>query len=129
MILELFISQLTYRLHTTLGSSVPSERVFSAMKLTHSRLCTTLTTERVDKLLYIQVNCRVLRRPLHPIKKQADEEEDILMNLEVEDLGRADEDEVGDVAYHAGRNYFKCPKKHRRDLVKSALIVDTLANK
>lgn len=84
MILELFISQLAYRLHTMLGSSVPSERVFSAMKLTHSRLCATLTTERVDKLLYIQVNCRVLRRPLHAIKKQADEEEDIIMDLEVQ---------------------------------------------
>ena len=68
------------------------------MKLTYSRLCTALTTERVDKLLYIQVNCRVLRRPLHAIKKQADEEEDIIMDLEVEDLGHADEDEVGDVA-------------------------------
>ena len=56
------IYRLAYRLHNTLGSSVPSERAFSAMKLTHSRLCAALTTERVDKLLYIQVNCRVLRR-------------------------------------------------------------------
>jgi hypothetical protein len=32
------------------------------------------------------------------LKKQADEEEEIIMDLEVEDLGHADEDEVGDVA-------------------------------
>jgi hypothetical protein len=98
-ILELFY-QLAYRLHNTFANSIPSERIFSAMKLTHSRFsCAALATERVEKLLYIQVNRRVLRRPLHITKKQADEEEgNAIMDLEVEDLGRADEDEVGDAA-------------------------------
>jgi hypothetical protein len=97
-ILELFY-QPAYRLHNTFANSIPSERNFSAMKLTHSRFCAALATKRVEKLLYIQVNRRVLRRPLHITKKQADEEEgNTIMDLEVEDLGHADEDEIGDAA-------------------------------
>lgn len=88
MILELFY-QPAYRLHNTL-----------AMKLTHSRLCAALAAARIERLLYVQVDRRVLRRPLHITKKQADEEgENTIMDLEVGDLGHTDENEVGGVAY------------------------------
>jgi hAT family C-terminal dimerisation region len=78
--------QLAYRIHCTLANSVPSERAFSAINLTHTKLRSKLAPERVDKLLYVQINRRVLRRDLHATRKQADEEEVIIEDVDMEDI-------------------------------------------
>ena len=46
----------------TLANSVPCERNFSSMNILHSKTRNRLEPEVVDKLLYIQINRRVLRR-------------------------------------------------------------------
>jgi hypothetical protein len=62
------IGVLACRFNQTLCSSVPSERGFSAMKLIHSQMRNRLAEDRVDKLIYIHMNQRVLRRK--PKKKR-----------------------------------------------------------
>ena len=56
------LSTLAHRLFYTLANSVPCERNFSSMKVLHSKLRSRLTIERVNKLLYIQINRRTLKR-------------------------------------------------------------------
>ena len=46
----------------TTANSVPSERAFSAMKAVHSPTRNKLTPERVNKLLFVYLNTRVLNR-------------------------------------------------------------------
>jgi len=41
---------------------VPCERAFSALHQLHTKTRNALTPERVDKLLYIQINSRTLKR-------------------------------------------------------------------
>jgi hypothetical protein len=50
------------RLHHAHATSVPFERAFSALKFIHSPLRNSLTDARVDKLQFIYLNSRVLRR-------------------------------------------------------------------
>jgi hypothetical protein len=50
------------RVFHTLTNEVPSQRVFSAMKILHSKTRNRLREDRVDKLLFIQINLRTLRR-------------------------------------------------------------------
>jgi hypothetical protein len=62
------------------------------MNLTHTKLRSKLAPERVDKLLYVQINRRVLRRDLHAIRKQADEEEVIILeDVDMEDIWGLDD--------------------------------------
>jgi hypothetical protein len=56
------LAKLATRVFHTLANEVPSERVFSAMKTLHSKTRNRLTEERVDKLLFIQINLRTLNR-------------------------------------------------------------------
>jgi hAT family C-terminal dimerisation region len=56
------LTKLATRIFHTLANEIPSERVFSAMKLLHSIVRNRLSEERVDKLLFIQINLRTLRR-------------------------------------------------------------------
>jgi hypothetical protein len=65
------------------------------MNLTHTKLRSKLAPERVDKLLYVQINRRVLRRDLHAIRKQADEEEVIILeDVDMEDIWGLDDQET-----------------------------------
>jgi hypothetical protein len=54
--------KLADRLFYTLANSVPCERNFSSMNILHSKARSRLTMERINKLLYIQINRRTLRR-------------------------------------------------------------------
>jgi hypothetical protein len=71
------LSKLADRILQTLANSVPCERHFSALNLLHSKTRNALLPERVDKLLYVQINRRTLRRdPLVKVLKDEDEDED-----------------------------------------------------
>ena len=56
------LAMLAIRMLKTIANSVPSERAFSALKATHTITRNRLTAERVNKLLFIQINQRVLKR-------------------------------------------------------------------
>lgn len=75
------LAELATRLIKTTANSVPSERAFSSMKAIHSTTRNRLTAERVNKLLFININTKVLNRArrITNIKKDgdmADESED-----------------------------------------------------
>lgn len=60
------------RLLTTIGNSVPSERVFSAMNYIHSKTRNRLSPQRANKLQYIYMNSRTLvkQNSLEPTTEQ-----------------------------------------------------------
>lgn len=70
------LSKLADRILHTLANSVPCERSFSALNLLHTKTRNALTPERVNKLLYIQINRRTLRREGLMSNIQDDEEEE-----------------------------------------------------
>ena len=49
------------------------------MNILHSKSRNRLTPERVDKLLYIQINCRTLRRDPQFSVLESDDEEDVVV--------------------------------------------------
>jgi hypothetical protein len=55
---------------------VPCERAFSALNQLYIKTRNALTPERVNKLLYIQINSRTLRRDALAEKIFKDEDED-----------------------------------------------------
>ena len=56
------LAQLALRILNTIANSVPCERHFSAMNWIHTPTRSRLTTDRVNKLLFVQLNLRVLNR-------------------------------------------------------------------
>jgi hAT family C-terminal dimerisation region len=70
------LAQLADRVLHTLANSVPCERAFSALNQLHTKTRNLLTPERVNKLLYIQINSRTLRRDAVAGKTLEDEDED-----------------------------------------------------
>ena len=71
------LSQLADRILYILANSVPCERHFSSLNILHTKLRNALTVERVDKLLYIQINRRTLRREgLFKVLEQEEDEDD-----------------------------------------------------
>jgi hAT family C-terminal dimerisation region len=63
------LATLADRLWHTLANEVPSERAFSQMKITKSKTRNRLSDDRVNKLLFIQMNLRALHRQIKPRKK------------------------------------------------------------
>ena len=55
------LAQLALRVLNTIANSVPCERHFSAMNWLHTPTRSRLTSERANKLLFIQLNRRVLQ--------------------------------------------------------------------
>ena len=83
------IGPIAVRLMSTPATSVPSERAFSILNLVHTKLRNRLSIERVDKLQYIYINERVLRKIKTSYNVQIDAEteadmdtEDLLVDLE-----------------------------------------------
>jgi hypothetical protein len=70
------LSQLADRFLQTLANSVPCERHFSALNHLHNKARNHLTPERVNKLLYIQINRRTLRRERSFTMLSEEEEEE-----------------------------------------------------
>lgn len=68
------MAKLADRILHTLANSVPCERNFSAINIIHNKLRNALTIERVNKLLYIQINRRTLRRDPQFGDKNKDED-------------------------------------------------------
>jgi hypothetical protein len=56
------IGPLAIRLMKTPATAVPSERSFSVLNLVHNKLRNRLTTSRVDKLQYIYINERIMKK-------------------------------------------------------------------
>jgi hypothetical protein len=69
---------------------VSYERVFSTLNQLYTKTRNTLTPERVDKLLYIQINSRTLRRDALVKELSKDENEEEEDNLVVD----GDEDAI-----------------------------------
>jgi hAT family protein len=70
------------RVLNTPSNSVPSERSFSAMKLQHSRLRTSLSLTKIHKLCFIHVNRRVLNNSKWKYPKklyELSEEEELML--------------------------------------------------
>jgi len=70
------------------------------MNILHSKNRNRLTPTRIDRLLYVQVNRRTLRREPHCGTSDSDEEEDDAGQLEQEDTlicGLHDEEEGEEV--------------------------------
>jgi hAT family C-terminal dimerisation region len=80
------LAQLADRVLHTLANSVPCERAFSALNQLYIKTRNALTPERVNKLLYIQINSRTLRRDALAGKtlrdENEDEEDDLVMDGE-----------------------------------------------
>jgi hypothetical protein len=70
------LAQLADRVLHILVNLVPCKRAFSALNQLHIKTRNALTPERVDKLLYIQINSRTLRRDALVGKRLKDENED-----------------------------------------------------
>jgi hypothetical protein len=66
------ISSFADKLINTCANSVPSERAWSSMNYIHSKTRNSLSLKTVDKLQFIYINYRTLRK-LH-IKEPTDEE-------------------------------------------------------
>jgi hypothetical protein len=56
------LAQLAVRIFETVANSVASERAFSAMNIIITKLRNRLGAERADKLIFINMNQRVLDR-------------------------------------------------------------------
>ncbi len=56
------IGPLAIRLMNTPATTVPSERSFSVLNLLHNKLRNRLTASRVDKLQYVYINERVIKK-------------------------------------------------------------------
>ena len=72
------LAVLAIRMVKTLANSCPSERAFSTLKATHTNTRNRLQPDRVNKLLFIQINSRVLKRDLTTKRAvvSAEDEED-----------------------------------------------------
>jgi len=68
------IAELAIRLFETPANSVPCERAFSTMNLTHTKYRNRLTVERMHKLCFqVHINRRILDRLRNAMKKWLDE--------------------------------------------------------
>ena len=68
------LAQLAIRILTITANSVPSERAFSTMKLQHTKLRNRLAPSRVDKLVFIHINQRILAAGPKAIHQATEEE-------------------------------------------------------
>jgi hypothetical protein len=80
------LSQLADRVLYILANSIPCERAFSALNQLYIKTRNALTPNRVNKLLYIQINSRTLRRDglVEKLSEDEDEnkEDDLMVNGE-----------------------------------------------
>jgi hAT family C-terminal dimerisation region len=76
------LSQLADRVLHILANSVLCERAFSALNQLYTKTRNALTPERVDKLLYIQINSRTLRRDTLVEDEDKEEEDDLVVDGE-----------------------------------------------
>jgi len=96
------------------------------MNLTHTKLRSKLTLERINKLLYIQINRRVLRRDLHATKKQTDEEEAIILeDVDMEDIWDLDDQETEAVI---GPEVSLQPQTRHKTVPKQSIIAAFLSS-
>jgi hypothetical protein len=79
------LAKLADRILHTLANSVPCERNFSAINIIHNKLRNALTVKKVNKLLYIQINRKTLRRD--PQFRDKDENKDEDEDEVVDDTG------------------------------------------
>jgi len=69
------------RIWATSANSVSSERAFSVQNFIHTKLRNCLHPKRVDKLIYIYMNSRVLKRKQKSPYSLTDEEQVQLENV------------------------------------------------
>lgn len=69
-----FLANIAKRLFHCLANSVPSERSFSAQNYIHCNIRNSLLQDKVDKLSFIYVNYRVLKKVAKSINLLTDDE-------------------------------------------------------
>ena len=79
------------RLFSTPANSVPSERSFSTQNYIHTKIRSSLKSDRVDKLTYIYMNSRVLNakegnRHILTVDEEEQSEEEMIQKIDVEDV-------------------------------------------
>jgi hAT family C-terminal dimerisation region len=72
------LCDLAERVLHTLANSVPCERFFSSIAILHTDRRSKLSPEHVDKLLYIQINRRTLKRDLKTVLPDLSPEDDAM---------------------------------------------------
>jgi hAT family C-terminal dimerisation region len=81
-----FLRRLAMRIFATPANSVPSERAFSAQNFIHTKLRNSLHPSRVDKIVFIYMNSRVLKNqqksPYKMSEKEKVEMEDAALLLD-----------------------------------------------
>jgi len=70
-----FLAQFAIRVFSTPANSVPCERAFSAQNHIHTKECNALDPERVNKLTYVYMNYRVLKKGARSPFSMSEEEE------------------------------------------------------
>jgi hAT family C-terminal dimerisation region len=69
-----FLRRLAMRIFATPANSVPSERAFSAQNFIHTKLRNSLHPSRVDKIVFIYMNSRVLKNQQKSSYKMSEKE-------------------------------------------------------
>ena len=93
------LANIAIRLFHTLANSVPSERFFSVQNLIYNKFRNRLQPTRVNKLTFLDLNCRVLdRKPSEKYQwQQHSQPEELELEDEVLDLGPAPQAEAMEV--------------------------------
>jgi hypothetical protein len=128
------LADFAQRLLSTPPNSLPCERSFSCMKLQQNRLRTHLTIDKLDKLCFIHMNRRTLRRKLTDLKRtlhSLDENEEMAAEI-VMAVADAEEAHTGVVqrmraTEEAEGDLQPARKRHRRDNVILGPVVGTAA--
>jgi hypothetical protein len=118
------LADFAQRLFSTFPNSLPCERSFSCMKLHQNRLRTHLTIDKFDKLCFIYMNRRTLRRKPSDLKRtlhSLDEDEEMAAEI-VMAVADAEEAHTGvlqrvEATEKAGGGLQPARKRHRRDTV------------
>jgi len=108
------MSQLALELLSCTANSVASERAFSAMNFLHSKLRNRMTLERTNKLLFIYINLRSIRKAsgtqeAYEKKVSKEQEAEMLLNWEDDMMETpVDVDDDDDLAYVFNMDNFIC---------------------
>jgi hypothetical protein len=112
------------RLLSTPPNSLPCERAFSCMKLHQNRLRTYLTLARLDKLCFIHMNRRTLKRKPSDLKRtlhSLNEDEEMAVEIDLAAVEVVVQHTVilegSGVAEETERHISEVRKRHRRDIL------------
>ena len=120
------------RLLSTPPNSLPCERAFSCMKLHQNRLRTNLSLARLDKLCFIHMNRRTLKRKPSDLKRtlhSLNEDEEMAAEIDLAAVEVVEQHTIilegEEVTEETERYTLDVRKRHRRDLLPTETIART----